>query len=120
MLGAQYRKVDVYRPSLGVRDENDSMKYTKLLATQIKGCVLRTAHCLQEQLLAAPLGSESVWRANCPQALAGDILYDRWGGVRPSAAHRPGRPAEEPTFGSEQGSPQQLFPSLFFQIAKCG
>lgn len=29
--------------SLGIHDENDSVKYTKLLATQIKGFVLSTA-----------------------------------------------------------------------------
>lgn len=43
MPGARYRKVHVPRPPLGIHDESDSVKYTKLLATQIKGFVLSTA-----------------------------------------------------------------------------
>lgn len=44
---------------------------------------------------------------------AGEISYDYWGGVRPSAAQRPARPAEQPALGSEQGYPQQVLSSVF-------
>lgn len=46
MPGAQYRKIYGYYPPLGVHDDNGSMKYTKLLAIQIKGFVLRTVKAI--------------------------------------------------------------------------
>lgn len=46
MPGARYREVHVPLPPLAIHDENDSVKYTKLLATQIKGFVLSTAKAI--------------------------------------------------------------------------
>lgn len=46
MPGIHYRKVHANPRPLGVHNENGSMKYTKLLATQIKGFVLRTAKAI--------------------------------------------------------------------------
>lgn len=43
MPGSQYWKVHAHPPLRGVHDENDSVKYTKLLDTQIRGFILRTA-----------------------------------------------------------------------------
>lgn len=58
MPGAQYKKVHAHPPPLGVHDENDSVKYTKLLDIQINGFVLRTANAIAcksnfQQLLCA-------------------------------------------------------------------
>lgn len=68
MPGARYRKVHVPCPPLAIHDESDSGKYTKLLATQIKGFVLSTAKAaacessLQQVLCAWNLCAEHTTR----------------------------------------------------------
>lgn len=114
--GAQYQKVHAHPPPLGVHDENDSVKYTKLLDTQIRGFVLRTAKAT---------GCKSNFQQLfCARSLHAEQTAHRgqrhWLGKLYMISGVESDPQQLSALGSEQGFPQHLFSALFFpQIAKC-
>lgn len=122
MQGPQDRNVHVYHPSLGVHDENDSMKYTKLLATQITGCVLRTAKAIAcKNNFQQLLGAQSL----CVEPTAHRHWLGKFymiSGVESDPQQLsilPGLLSSQPLVQSK-ALHSSCFLLFFFQIAKCG
>lgn len=118
MPGTQYKKVHAHPPPLGVHDEDDSVKYTKLLDIQIKGFVLRTANAIacksnfQQLLCARSLHAEQTAHRGQRHWLGKFYMISGVESDPQQLSALPGLLNSHPC--SEQDLPQQMFSFLFF------
>lgn len=123
MPAAQCRKVHAHPPPLGVHNENDSVKYTKLLDTQIRGFVLRTAKSLPARATSSSFSVPRVCvRSKLPTGGRGIgwgnfIWLVGWSQTLSSSTPRQACWAATPWFRARL-STAVVF-SSFFRIAKC-